>query len=59
MFFLIQRMDAKRFSPADHIDPVYGEKLRRAASAGVEIIAYDVSIDLTQIQINQKLPIYL
>jgi sugar fermentation stimulation protein A len=59
MFFLIQRMDAERFSPADHIDPVYGEKLRRAASAGVEIITYDVSIDLTQIQINQKLPIYL
>ena len=59
MFFLIQRMDAKRFSPADHIDPVYGEKLRRASKAGVEIIAYDVNIDLKQIQINQKLPIYL
>lgn len=59
MFFLIQRMDAKHFSPADHIDPAYGEKLRRAARAGVEVLAYDVNIDLIQIQINQKLPIYL
>ena len=59
MFFLIQRMDAHGFSPADHIDPAYGEKLRQSASAGVQILAYDVAIDLNQIQINQKLPIYL
>ncbi len=59
MFFLIQRMDANQFSPADHIDPVYGEKLRHAASKGVELIAYDVHIDLAQIEINQQLPIFL
>jgi sugar fermentation stimulation protein A len=59
MFFLIQRMDAHRFSPADHIDPAYGDKLRQAASAGVEILAYDVTIDFKKIKINQKLPTYL
>lgn len=59
MFFLIQRMDAKRFSPADHIDPVYGEKLRRAVDRGVEIIAYDVYINLKEILINRKLPVSL
>jgi sugar fermentation stimulation protein A len=46
MFFLIQRMDAKIFSPADLIDPAYGKELRKAVSAGVEVLAYDVKIDL-------------
>lgn len=59
MFFLIQRMDATSFAPADHIDPVYGEKLRWAAAKGVELIAYDVKIDLKQIRIHRKLPIIL
>lgn len=59
MFFLVQRMDAHSFAPADHIDPVYGEKLRQAAAQGVEMIVYDVKIDLNQIQINGKLPVCL
>ena len=56
MFFLIQRMDAARFAPADHIDPDYGIKLRRAAENGVEILAYDVFIDLKGIRLNKALP---
>ncbi len=56
MFFLIQRMDAKMFSPADHIDPDYGRELRTALSAGVEIMIYDVSLDLERIVINNRLP---
>ena len=56
MFFLVQRMDADSFSPADHIDPAYGEELRKAHHNGVEILVYDVSIDLTSIRLNRKLP---
>ncbi len=56
MFFLVQRMDAESFSPADHIDPAYGEELRRAHGSGVEILVYDVQIDLTAICINHKIP---
>jgi sugar fermentation stimulation protein A len=56
MFFLIQRMDAKRFAPADHIDPDYGKKLRRAAENGVEILAYDVFVDLEGIRLNTRVP---
>ncbi len=56
MFFLIQRMDAKHFAPADHIDPDYGEKLRRAAKNGVEVIVYDVFIDLEGIRLNARVP---
>jgi sugar fermentation stimulation protein A len=56
MFYLIQRMDADRFSPADHIDPQYGSLLRQAAGNGVEILAYDVFIDLEGIRLNKALP---
>lgn len=56
MFYLIQRMDARRFAPADQIDPDYGIKLRRAADKGVEILAYDVFIDLEGIRLNTRLP---
>ena len=53
MFFLIQRMDARLFQPADDIDPAYGEALRAVHAQGVEIVAYDVIIDLTSITLNQ------
>lgn len=56
MFFLVQRMDAAVFRPADHIDPAYGLELRRAAGNGVESLCYDVTINLTHIAINRRLP---
>jgi sugar fermentation stimulation protein A len=56
MFFLVQRMDAARFAPADPIDPGYGDKLRNAAANGVEILVYDVPIDLTGIRVRRKIP---
>lgn len=59
MFYFIQRMDAKVFKPADHIDPNYGNGLREAAASGVEILAYDVHIDLTGIRLRRKVPIEL
>jgi sugar fermentation stimulation protein A len=56
MFFLIQRMDAHRFSPADHIDPDYGSKLRQAARHGVDVLVYDTRIDLSTICLNGRVP---
>ena len=56
MFYFIQRTDAKVFRPADLIDPKYGKALRQAAQQGVEILVYDVAIDLAGIQLNRKLP---
>ena len=55
MFFLVQRMDAKVFKPADHIDPVYGKELRKAVRNGVEIMVYDVTLDLEGIKLNRRL----
>jgi sugar fermentation stimulation protein A len=56
MFYLIQRMDAHVFKPADHIDPAYGQALRQVVKRGVEILAYDVRIDLQRIVLNRKIP---
>ena len=56
MFYFIQRMDAEIFAPADDIDPAYGRALREALAGGVEILAYDVHIDLQEIRLNRRLP---
>lgn len=56
MFYLIQRMDAKIFKPAHHIDPDYGEALEQAAGNGVEIMVYDVQIDLQGICLRDRVP---
>lgn len=38
------------------IDPAYSEELKRAATKGIEIIAYDVYIDIETISLNKKIP---
>jgi sugar fermentation stimulation protein A len=59
VFFLIQRMDAKSFSPADQIDPEYGKLLRAAFKKGVDVIAYDTIVTEKSIEINQNLQIII
>ena len=59
MFYLIQRMDASRFKPADQIDPQYGVTLRNAVKNHVEILVYDVIISLKSISIGKKIPFIL
>ena len=56
IFYFIQRMDARVFMPADQIDPEYGKGLRRAVGRGVEVLAYDVCIDLEGIRLNRRIP---
>jgi sugar fermentation stimulation protein A len=59
MFYLIQRMDAKLFRPADHIDPAYGKELRKAVKNGVEVMVYDVTLDPKGIRLNNTIPFEL
>lgn len=59
IFYLIQRMDAVRFTPAAGIDKVYAQKLLHARNKGVEIITRDVAITLEHIHINQPIPVHL
>jgi sugar fermentation stimulation protein A len=56
IFFLVQRMDAHSFAPADRIDPEYGHQLRRAVEHGVEVMVYDTHIDLKSIRLRSPLP---
>ena len=56
VFFLVQRMDARVFKPADPIDPAFGKELRKAVRNGVEIMVYDVFLDLKGIRLNRRLP---
>jgi sugar fermentation stimulation protein A len=57
MFFLIQRMDAVSFQPAIHIDPAYGRELVQAFNKGLEILVYDVVVDLKHIRLNRRVPL--
>ncbi|MBA3028883.1 MAG: DNA/RNA nuclease SfsA [Desulfobacteraceae bacterium] len=54
MFYLIQRMDAVSFQPAMHIDPGYGKELMKARDNGLEILVYDVVVDLKHIRLNRR-----
>lgn len=59
LFLLVQRADADRFRPADHIDPLWGKALRAAAGKGVEAIAYRADLDLAGIRMGSRLPVEL
>jgi len=56
MFYLVQRSDGRIFRPADHIDPIYGQALRRALRAGVEILVYRARVSPRGIEIAGTLP---
>jgi sugar fermentation stimulation protein A len=59
VFFLVTRMDAERFSPARHIDPVYGETLVQAERAGVRVLAYQARVSPAGIEVVGTLPVVL
>ncbi len=59
IFFLVQRMDADRFAPATHIDPVYGKALGEALAAGVMMLVYQAAVSPTGIHIVRPLPFSL
>ena len=44
VMFVIQMQDVKCLYPNDTTDPAFGTALRQAATAGVEILAYDCSV---------------
>ncbi len=54
ILFTVQRGDVDSFSPADEIDPEYGELLRQAQRAGVLISAYVVSISQEEILLTDR-----
>ncbi|GAA6134161.1 DNA/RNA nuclease SfsA [Oceaniserpentilla sp. 4NH20-0058] len=59
IFFCVNHTGIKQVKPADHIDTVYGQLLRQAKGAGVEILAYASHIDNNEIYLHQALPVVL
>lgn len=57
--FVVQRNDCDRLRPADDLDPVYGQTLREAAAAGVEILAYACTVDTDGIEISRSMRVEL
>lgn len=58
LVFCVQHTGVDRISPADNIDPVYTDLLRKALAVGVEVIAYQADIDISSstIRLEKELP---
>lgn len=59
LLFLAQRADAESVAPADDIDPAYGNALRAAVDAGVEVHALGVRVTPCALQLSRALPVLL
>ena len=57
--FVIQRPDASCFVPNDAADPLFGQTLREAARAGVEVHAYACGVALDEIALTREVPVFL
>ena len=59
VLFLVQRTDAKVFSPNDSVDTKFGEALRKAAAEGVEVYAYSSEFIDNEIILRDKVKVDL
>lgn len=59
MLYIINREDVDKFSPAAHIDPEYARLLKKAFDSGVEILAYQCSLDAQEIKITRSIKVIL
>jgi len=59
LLFVVQRGDCVSVSPADTIDPAYGETLRAVAAQGVETIAVRARVSARSIRLEGTLPVLL
>ena len=58
LVFCIQRSDVTAVRPADHIDPEYGQVLRRALAHGVEVYAYAATLTDTAVTLDKSVPVF-
>ncbi|VAX02298.1 Sugar fermentation stimulation protein SfsA [hydrothermal vent metagenome] len=57
IFFCVQRGDVREVRPADDIDPLYGETLRKAVACGVECLAWAADVSTREIVLRRPLPV--
>ena len=59
VLFVIQMSDVKYLHPNDATDPGFGEALRTAANAGVQVLAMDCAVSVDTMTIRQSVPVRL
>ena len=59
VLFVIQMEDVEYLHPNDKTDPAFGQALRRAAEAGVEVLAVDCHVTPGSMIIGKSLPVRL
>lgn len=59
LLFCVQRGDVDTVGPADDIDPVYGQALRAAAAAGVDVMAYGCEVSPRGIRLARPVGVAL
>lgn len=57
--FVIQMGDVRYFAPNDATHPEFGQALRKAARAGVEVLALDCAVTPGSLEIRNPVPIQL
>jgi sugar fermentation stimulation protein A len=59
LVYCVAHTGIKSVRPADDLDSTYGETLREALAAGVEVLAYGAAITTEEICLTQQLPVLL
>ena len=59
MCFVIQMAGMKDFAPNDRTHPAFGDALRRAAQAGVRIMARECAVTPDSLTIGAAVPVLL
>lgn len=59
VFFVIQRDDAKSFTPNRDMDPAFADAVKLAHEAGVEFYAYICSVTPKEIRMKEKIPVII
>jgi len=57
VLFVSQRQDARSVTSNDSIDPLFGQWLRKAKLAGVELYAYNCKVTSTSVSIKDQVPV--
>ena len=57
VLFVIQHHAANAFAPADDLDPVYGQTLRKAVAKGVKLEAWKAKVTPEEIRLAEKVKV--
>lgn len=59
LLFCVMHSGIRCVQPADHIDPVYGQLLREAVAAGVQVLAWSIIPTPLGLEVAGQLPVVL